>query len=66
VLSFVAPTGVAVLASWLGRQFLAPPHAMLGAIAAFVLAYAAQLSLMMRTAGRVFERTDAVAVSAVD
>ena len=66
VLSFVAPTGVAVLANWLGRQFLAPPHAMLGAIAAFVLAYAAQLSLMMRTAGRVFERTDAVAVSAVD
>jgi ABC-2 type transport system permease protein len=66
LLAFVAPTGVGVLANALGRQLIAPAPAMLGAVAAFVLAYVAQLSLLMRFAGRVFERTDAVSVSAVD
>ena len=66
LLAFVAPTGVGVLANGVGRQLVAPAPAMLGAVAAFVVAYVAQLSLLMRFAGRVFERTDAVSVSAVD
>jgi ABC-2 type transport system permease protein len=66
ILAFVAPTGVGVLANLLGRQFASPPAAMLGAAAAFILAYLAQLSILIRWAGRVFDRTDAVSVSAVD
>jgi ABC-2 type transport system permease protein len=66
MLAFVMPTGVAVLANWVARHFVAAPPATLFAIVAFALAYTGQLSLMMRLAGRVFERTDAVTVSAVD
>jgi len=66
MLAFVMPTGVAVLASWVARHFVAPPPATLFAIIAFALAYTGQLSLMMRLTGRVFDRTDAVTVSAVD
>ena len=65
-LAFVMPTGVAVLASWVARHFVTAPPATLFGIVAFAVAYAGQLSLMMRLAGRVFERTDAVTVSAVD
>ena len=66
MLAFVMPTGVAVLANWVARHFVAAPPATLFSIVAFALAYTGQLSLMMRMTGRVFERTDAVTVSAVD
>jgi hypothetical protein len=66
LLAFIAPTGVGVLANVLGRQIAPPAAAMLGGVAAFILAYLAQLSLLIRWSGRVFERTDAVSVSAVD
>jgi hypothetical protein len=66
LLAFVMPTGLAVVASWVARHFVAASPAMLFAIIAFALAYAGQLSLMVRLTGRVFERTDAVTVSAVD
>lgn len=66
MLAFVMPTGVAVLASWVARHFVPAAPATLFAIVAFALGYAGQLSLMMRFTGRVFERTDAVTVSAVD
>jgi hypothetical protein len=66
VLAFVLPAAAAMLVYWVAKLVAAPSTATLLALPTFVAAYSSQLYAMIRWVGRVFDRTDAVAVSAVD
>jgi ABC-2 type transport system permease protein len=64
--ALLLPAGVATGVYWLAKLVASPSIAGLLAVVAVIVAYGGQLYGMIRWLGRVFERTDAVAVSAVD
>jgi ABC-2 type transport system permease protein len=64
--TLLLPAGAAAGVYWIAQRVAPPSIAALLAVAAVVVAYGGQLYGLIRWLGRVFERTDAVAVSAVD
>lgn len=65
-LALLVPAAAAFGVYWAASAVTTPVTATVLAIATAVAAYAVQLYAMIRWVGRVFERTDATAVSAVD